>query len=175
MSVARTLLAVAALSSATAANAQESASDEVHAGIRLGVSSAFTSGGDVLPLVTAHADIRFVRNRWFLSLSPGLHLPGPSTTLDYGALGLDLGGGRLLGEGTFAPYVGAGVSSRLQFSDDTSLVGFAPYAHAGVRAELSPSAQTFAEVRAYQNVIAVNAGQRAVFPTEVGLAFGLLF
>lgn len=150
------------------------AQTEFHPGVRLGLSTALTPQGDVLPLVSAHADLRVTRDRYFIALSPGLTLPGAEARLSYGGLSFDLGGGWMISETALAPYVGAGVSARLQISDQ-SVVGFAPYVNLGLQTELAPRAHLFAEIRAYQNVLPVDSGRQQVFPTEVGMAFGVLF
>ena len=87
---------------------------------------------------------------WSLYLP--VYLEGP---LSYGGLGAELGGGWKMSSGNVTPYVGTGLSGRLQFSEGDSVLGAAPYAQLGVSAAGIGDGRAFLELRAYQNVFPV--------------------
>jgi hypothetical protein len=168
------LLAAAALWSGSAAAAEDDAL-AFQPGVRLGVAMAMVPEMDPLPMANAYADLRITNGKLFLAFAPGIYLPGGfEGDLSYGGVGLELGGGWMMSEGAVSPYLGTGVSSRLQLSEQ-SIIGFAPYAQLGVAGKLSGTTGMFVEARAYQNVLAVTASRQEVFPTELGMAFGVTF
>lgn len=170
------LLAATALWSGAASASPEAPALETRAGVRLGVGTALSSRTDPMALASLHADVRLMRGNLFVAIAPGLYLPGGTASdLTYGGLGMDLGAGWRLSRGALSPYLGAGVSGRLQLYEASRVAGFAPYAHLGVMGHLGASAGLFVEGRAYQNVIGVENADHAVFPTEVGLAVGVTF
>ena len=150
--------------------------EDARVGVRMGVGVTALPAGVAQPMGSIHLDLTVPQDRFFLVVAPSLYLPvyleGP---LSYGGLGAELGAGWKLSPGDVTPYVGTGLSGRLQFSEGDTVLGAAPYAQLGVSASGIGDGRAFLELRAYQNVFPVSTELGRVYPTELGMHVGLQF
>jgi hypothetical protein len=103
----------------------------------------------------------------------------------YGYGFADFSAGYFFTRNAFGPYVGGGVSPRLQGSR-ASGIGFAPFAFLGAEFPRDSKARGLVEVRLAQNVLPIpkNSGLTALsdvdelggrYPTEVSVQFGIVW
>ncbi|MBC7793117.1 MAG: hypothetical protein H7Z43_05375, partial [Clostridia bacterium] len=155
-------------------------------GIRIGFILPVAKGFQFDPSFEVLYDVRLEQKYWFFEIAGGaiIGVGGDHSALK-GAT-LELGAAYYLTGGDFAPFVGGGVSPRI-VSIDNLRFGFAPYVTAGATIGRTATAHFSFELRAFQNVLHLEANRSRpspftgnaetvrthVYPTELGAFVGI--
>jgi hypothetical protein len=146
-------------------------------GVRSGVIVPFGSTSQLSPIGTVMFNGRFERDRYFLEIGAGLAVPTSGGSASYGGVWSEMGASYYLSEANFAPYVGAGIQPRLNFS--ATPVNFAPYTQLGFMFPRDSSTRLYADLRIAQNIIPMQfgfgSGASQTRPTEASLQLGMAF
>lgn len=123
-------------------------------------------------------DCRLEAEDYFLEFGAGFMF-GTNATRDpaVGGLVAEIGGSYYLAHDNVSPYIGAGVSPRIIGGLNTGIFGFAPYAQIGLMLFRESSTRLYLDLRAAQNLVPLrvttNNVEQRLFPTELGLVFGI--
>ena len=142
----------------------------VSRGVKASITMPFASDASYEPIAGLAFNMKFELSRAFLAWGIGLMLPG-STGQDrtaYGSGFSEISGNYYLADGSFAPYVGGGVSPRLQMSGegDDMGVGFAPFLQLGATFPRESRAHFLLEARLAQNLLPVGAYTESVYAVD---------
>ncbi len=136
-------------------------------GIRSSLVLPFAKGMSFEPMASFAFDLRIEKRDFFVNFAGGALIPNDSSRSKqgYGGLFAEFSGNYFLSQSNFAPYVGAGVSPRLQFGGGTSGIGFLPFAQIGAMYPRESKARAFMELRLAQNVLPVGFERDIVSPS----------
>jgi hypothetical protein len=163
-------------------------------GVKASIVLPFAKGVDLEPMASLAFELRIEKRDYFFGFAAGLMLPGgtgDNNAHGYGGVFAEMSGNYFLTHGNFAPYVGAGVSPRIQAASSTS-VGFAPFAHIGAMFPRESRARALVEFRVAQNVFPLKGNSyssyydgynyvptpdpvQGKYPTELSLQFGVVW
>ncbi len=167
-------------------------------GVKGSVVMPFVKGVDLEPMASMAFELRIEKRDYFLGFAVGVMLPANTDKrIGYGNGFLEFSGNYFLNHESFAPYVGAGVSPRIQAYTGGGGIGFAPFGHFGVMFPRDSRARALLELRIAQNVLPMaksgsstgyssNATSSTTapttdgplsgkYPTEASLQFGLVW
>ena len=159
-------------------------------GMKTGLIMPYASGVDIDTMLSFQFDGRFESDRYFLEFGAGAVLPSSTEGRKrYGGLFAEFGASAYLGPLGSPLYLGGGVSPRLFFSSNDGGVRAAAYGQIGVMFMRTSSTRLYAELRALQNLMAMNLGNgttsvsptggyqvspsKTVYPTELALQVGI--
>jgi hypothetical protein len=158
-------------------------------GMKTGLIVPYASGIDIDNMLSFQFDGRFESDRYFLEFGAGAVLPSSTEGHKrYGGLFAEFGASAYLGPLGSPLYLGGGISPRLFFSSNDGGVRAAAYGQLGVMFMRTSSTRLYIELRALQNLMAMNMGDgttvapngtyqvsssKAVYPTEMALQVGI--
>jgi hypothetical protein len=157
-------------------------------GMKTGFIVPYASGYDLDTMLSFQFDGRFESDRYFLEFGAGAILPASTDgRRRYGGLFAEFGASAYLGPLGSPLYLGGGVSPRIFASSNDGGVRAAAYGQIGVMFMRTSSTRLYAELRASQNLIAMNLGggatvapngsyqpsSKTVYPTEIALQVGI--
>jgi hypothetical protein len=163
-------------------------------GIKSSLVLPLAKGVTLEPMASIAFELRIEKRDYFFGFAGGMMLPSDSSTDShgYGGLFAELSGNYFLTHTNFAPYVGAGLSPRIQITN-RSAVGFAPFAHIGAMFPRESRARVLFDLRVAQNVFPLpgttadyydfNTGtyvstgdpRKGKYPTELSAQFGVVW
>jgi hypothetical protein len=158
-------------------------------GLKGALSLPLAAGLEFNPMVTIQFDGRWEADNYFLEFGVGFKLPSSGGHQTMGAIFTEFGASRYLSDDDNALYAGAGVTPRILMSSIDNQVDIAPYAQLGFMMFRPSSSRLYFDLRVTQTVIplhrdawiacdygqgsCLNPPEKQVFPTEVGLFFGI--
>lgn len=164
-------------------------------GVKASIVFPFAKGVDLEPMASLAFELRIEKRDYFFGFAAGAMLPGSTSNSDrhgYGGVFAEMSGNYFLTHSNFAPYLGAGISPRIQASSSSTAVGFAPFAHVGAMFPRESRARALLEFRVAQNVFPLKGNSldgyydgynwvtrpdavNGKYPTELSLQFGVVW
>jgi hypothetical protein len=139
-------------------------------------------GADFEPLTGLGFNSRFEQERYFLEFGFGMLIPadGSESRQGYGGLTSEFGANYYLATADVSPYVGAGLSPRLIFSEGMgSPANLSAWGQLGVMFLRTHATRLYTDLRVTQNLLPVNReGEDAFtndarYPTELSIGIGI--
>ena len=167
-------------------------------GVKASIIMPFAKGVDLDPMASLAFELRIEKRDYFFGLAAGAMLPSAGVSdgnsSGYGGVFAEFSGNYFLAQTNFAPYLGAGLSPRIQAANKAG-IGFAPFAHIGAMFPRDSRARALLELRIAQNVFPLASGsytdtvyngsgyvttttddpRNGKYPTEVSLQFGIVW
>lgn len=156
-------------------------------GIKTGLIFPMASGKSFASLMSLQFDGRIGGRDSFIEFGVGAAIPSSSSdgssTIQMGGVFAELGGSYYLSSDSVAPYLGAGISSRLWIVDDPNSSGSsgatcAVYGQAGITFTRDSRVRIYGELRVNQYVIGLASKVdgtvvNTYYPTEFALQIGM--
>ncbi len=143
---------------------------------------AYPLGASFEPLTGLGFNSRFEQEQYFLEFGFGMLIPadGSEGRQGYGGLTSEFGANYYLASANVSPYVGAGLSPRLIFTESMgSPANLAAWGQLGVMFLRTHSTRLYTDLRLTQNLLPVNReaedgfSSDATYPTELSIGIGI--